>query len=225
VELLFVRHAQPAWDDDGAAVVDPGLTDLGHRQAAALAERFHGDQIDELVVSPLLRAQQTVAPIAEVLGLEPTTEDWLAEIGAPAWDGTPSEQVQQIFADQRTKSVTELWDGLPGGESFRDFHERISAGTHGFLERRGVVQVSPEPPLWKLTDPDRRVMLVAHGGTNATSIGWLLGIPPVPWEWERFVSFHASVSTLQPVEIGGERSYSLYRFGDLDHLPSELHTR
>jgi probable phosphoglycerate mutase len=92
------------------------------------------------------------------------------------------------------------------------------------MKRRGVVQIDPDPPLWDVEGTGRRVLLVAHGGTNATAIGWLLGIPPVPWEWERFVSFHASVSTLTPVEIGGARAYSLYRFGDVDHLPPELPT-
>jgi broad specificity phosphatase PhoE len=225
VELLFIRHGEPAWEtDDGAALVDPGLTELGHRQAALLAERFRGTQIDELVVSPLVRAQETAAPIADALGVAPTTEDWLAEIGAPAWDGTPNEQVQRIFSEQRTKSVAELWDGLPGGETFRDFHQRITTGAEGFLQARGVVQASPEPPLWQVPEPEKRVMLVAHAGTNATAIGWLLGIPPVPWEWERFVSLHASVSVLRPAEMGGARAYSLSRFGDIEHLPADHRT-
>jgi probable phosphoglycerate mutase len=67
-------------------------------------------------------------------------------------------------------------------------------------------------------------VIVAHAGTNATALGWLLGIPPVPWEWERFVSLHASISTLVPAEIGGASAYSLSRLGDIGHLPPELHT-
>jgi probable phosphoglycerate mutase len=224
MELLFVRHAEPAWDNDGSTVDDPGLTDLGRKQAQALAERFREAPIDELVVSPLVRARETADALADGLGLEPVVEDWLAEIASPAWEGTPSEQVQRIFREQRAKSVEELWDGLPGGESFRDFHRRIASGTELFMKRRGVVQVAQEPPLWDIETRDRRVVIVAHAGTNATAIGWLLGIPPVPWEWERFVSLHSSVSTLVPVEIGGAHAYSLSRFGNVDHFPPALHT-
>ena len=57
------------------------------------------------------------------------------------------------------------------------------------------------------------------------SLGFLLGIEPVPWEWERFVSFHASISTIQPIEISGGHSFSLFRFSDIAHLPDALQTR
>ena len=85
--------------------------------------------------------------------------------------------------------------------------------------------MSDHPALWHLEKPERRVVVVAHGGTNAVSLGFLLGIEPVPWEWERFVSFHASVSTIQPIEISGGHSFSLFRFSDIAHLPDALQTR
>jgi probable phosphoglycerate mutase len=47
----------------------------------------------------------------------------------------------------------------------------------------------------------------------------------VPWEWERFVSFHASVSTVQPVDICDGHTFSLFRFADTSHLPPDLQTR
>ena len=47
----------------------------------------------------------------------------------------------------------------------------------------------------------------------------------MPWEWERFVSFHASLSVLRPLEINGDHAFSLFRFSDVDHLPPELRTR
>lgn len=224
MELLFVRHAQPGWDNDGTSVDNPELTALGHRQAELLAERFDGAPIDEILVSPLVRAQQTAAPVAEVLGLAPTTLDWLAEIRAPAWEGTPTEEVERIFRENRERSVDELWDGLPGGESFRDFHRRVCTGMAGMLADRGAVPTSESPPMWNLDRLERRILIVAHAGTNAAALGYLLGIQPVPWEWERFVSFHASVSTLQPLAISGAHSFSLFRFADVSHLPVDHQT-
>jgi broad specificity phosphatase PhoE len=95
VEIVFVRHAQPAWDRDGFGVADPDLTELGLEQARHAGDRFLGVEADELLVSPLRRAQQTAEPIAKALGIEPTTVDWLSEIAAPAWDDTPTETIQR----------------------------------------------------------------------------------------------------------------------------------
>jgi probable phosphoglycerate mutase len=172
---------------DGLSVDNPPLTELGHRQAEAMADHVASLEIDELLVSPLVRAQQTAAPLVERTGIEPTTLPWLAEIGAPVWNGIPTEVVQQIFAEERRRSVEELWNGLPGGESPR-FHIRIVTGLRSMLDEAGALRVSEAPPLWKLEQPARRIVVVAHAGTNA-AVGHLLGIPPVPWEWERFVSF------------------------------------
>ena len=227
MQFVLIRHGQPGWDRNGMAVDNPELTSLGHDQAKRLAERLAATdfRVDELLVSPLARAQQTAAPIADALGLEITTLEWLREITAPAFEGTPTEQVQRIFAENRERSVDDLWDGLPGGESFSDFHERITGGVRELLAERGAIPVAPAPPLWKLEDRDRVVMIVAHAGTNAAAIGFLLGITPVPWEWERFVSFHASMSTLLPMDISGANSFSLFKFSDVSHLPDDLQTR
>jgi probable phosphoglycerate mutase len=225
VELLFVRHGEPAWARDGLAVDDPPLTERGLDQAALVGKLLAEQRIDALLVSPLQRAQQTALPIAEAASIEMTTLPWLAEIGAGAWDGTPQEVVEQTFRDTRNRPLAEQWDGIPGGESFRDFHNRVTTGLDGLLRATGASRLSVHPPLWRLAQPHRRVVVVAHGGTNAVSLGFLLGIEPVPWEWERFVSFHASVSTIQPIEISGGHSFSLFRFSDTSHLPADVWTR
>ena len=103
MEVLFVRHGQPQWERDGWAVDDPPLTELGRRQAEALADQLAEVEIDEILVSPLVRAQQTAAPLLERLGRQAETLPWLAEIGAPRWDGTPTEVVERIFQDEWTR--------------------------------------------------------------------------------------------------------------------------
>ena len=225
MELVFIRHGQPEWDRDGRSVTNPGLTELGHQQAEHLGEAFVDRHVDRLLVSPLVRSQQTAQPVAEALGIEPETLPWLAEIAAPAWDGTPSEVVEAAFADARAKPLDEQWDGLPGGESFRDFHQRVTGGLAGLLDELGCERLTEFPPLWRLEDPGPTVVVVAHAGTDAVCLGHLLGIEPVPWEWERFVSFHASVSTVRPMPIATAHSFSLFRFSDTSHLPEQLWTR
>ena len=66
------------WEGDRAAFVatrsdDPPLTELGMEQARLLAGwlRAGGEPIDRLAVSPMQRALETAAPIAEALGIVP----------------------------------------------------------------------------------------------------------------------------------------------------------
>jgi probable phosphoglycerate mutase len=227
MQFVFVRHGQPEWFRDGAALDNPSLTLVGAEQAVRTGARFQGDAADALLVSPLVRARETAAPIAAALGLEPVVCNWLAEIASPPWKGAPLEQVQAVFAAHRDKSPDEQFEGLDGGESFHDFHRRVTHGFQEHLDALGTCRVHDDPALWTLdptpTTPSR-VVIVAHGGTNASLIGYLLGIAPTPWEWERFVSFHASVSDVHPIEVNRRHAYSLRRFADVSHLPPGLQT-
>jgi broad specificity phosphatase PhoE len=227
MEVVLIRHGEPEWERDGLSVDNPGLTERGRRQAEAVGDHLgdHPDLVlDEIWVSPLVRAQQTAAPLAARTGIEPTTLDWLAEIGAPRWDGTPTEVVARAFADGWARPLDELWEGLPGGETFRHFHQRVTTGVTAALEAIGAARLSEAPTLWRLPEGERRVAIVAHGGTNATLVAHLLGIPPVPWEWLRFVTSHASISLLTPLAISGGHAFSLHPFGDVAHMPTALHT-
>jgi len=225
MELLFIRHGQPGWVRDGHGVNDPDLTELGQRQAELVARHLSGLRIDELFVSPLRRAHQTAAPLVEALGRTPVQLDWLAEISAPDFEGTPIEQVQRVFSESRARPIEEHWEGIPGGESFTDFHRRVTGGLDTLLTDLGAAPLHREPPLWRLGSQPRRVVIIAHAGTNSVALGHLLGIKPVPWEWERFVSYHASISTLEPLEVAGAQAFSLHRFADVSHLTGDLQTR
>lgn len=58
---------------------DESLTELGHKQAAFLANRFSTINIDLLLVSPYKRAQQTAKYVSEKKGIEITTNNLLIE--------------------------------------------------------------------------------------------------------------------------------------------------
>lgn len=225
MELVLLRHAQPEWNRRDTAQVDPGLTDLGHRQAALAADRLAGVRFDEVLVSTARRAQQTAAPLrAQLDGVASPDRAWLHEIRMPdAWQGTPSAEVGRVLAQARGRPRAAWWDGIPGGESFRGFHARVTSGLVDELSRLGVLP--DEDGLWQVpADDRRRVLIVAHAGTNSVVLGRLLGLEPEPWEWERFASDHASLTTLRSVAIGGSHIFSLQRFSDVSHLPPELVT-
>jgi len=225
VEIVFIRHGQPEWIRDGLNVNNPPLTDLGHRQARAMAAALADEHFDQVFVSPLLRARQTAAPLFEMLGRDEQIAPWLEEIRDPAWHGTPQEKAEAAYAELKGRPVDDRWDGLDGGESIRDFTERIRSGADDFLSARGMVRSDHDLPIWEIDDPDRKIALVAHAGTNSVTIAHLLGLPPTPWEWERFVIGHTSVSRLEALEVHDGYAFSLTKLSDLEHLAAADRTR
>ena len=81
MEVMLIRHADPNYKQDT-------ITELGHRQAKALAQSLKNSRLDFLYVSPLGRAQATYRHIADVLNANSATLDWLKEIGLVCHKGT-----------------------------------------------------------------------------------------------------------------------------------------
>jgi probable phosphoglycerate mutase len=221
MDLFLVRHGQPDWAPDRIARNDPNLTDLGKEQATRLGHRLASLQdVDELWVSPMNRAMETSEPVSAELGHEREVYPWLKEIqNPPEWEGEPVEVIERGFEHANFRHMDEMWDGLPGGESFRDFHVRV---VEGLIETLGSHGVRPADStgrhLWNVEDPDRRVVIVAHAGTNALVLGHLLGLDPVPWEWDRFRQPHTGVSRVTTFRVSTGWAFSLRQLGDVTHL-------
>jgi len=220
MEIVLIRHGEPEWVRDGINIDNPPLTERGVRQAAAMAEFLRDEHFDEVYCSPLVRARQTAAPLFEALGRSEQIAPWLEEIRNPIWHGTPQEKAQAAYDEQRARVSHDRWRGIEGGEHVADFVERINAGCALFMEERGVRRQETELPMWHLDDVDRRIALVAHAGTNSVTICRLLGIPATPWEWDRMVIQHASVSRLRSFEMGDGHTFSLTRLSDTEFLPA-----
>jgi len=47
----------------------------------------------------------------------------------------------------------------------------------------------------------------------------------VPWEWDRFVTPHASITRLESMELADGHTFSLTRLGDVEHLARDERTR
>ncbi|CAN5455370.1 hypothetical protein BH23ACT9_BH23ACT9_09140 [soil metagenome] len=225
MELVLIRHAQPAWRaaDTGLSTNDPELTPLGQEQAAQLAEWMGGTDrpaVDGLFVSTARRSRQTAAALEQVLGLPADVQPWLVEIGAPEeWHGRPEDEVVATLDAIKTRPLEEWWDGAPGGESFRDFHARVTEGIESLLAGYGAGRHARDPErLWDVPDEGPRLVLVAHLGTNSVLTSHLLGIDPQPWEWERFACDHSSVTVLRSRAIADGDIWALEHFSGVAHL-------
>jgi probable phosphoglycerate mutase len=152
MELLLIRHALPVRIDEGHVdgPADPALAELGHTQAAALAEWLAGEQIDAIWSSPMRRARETAAPVAARLGLDVTVDDGLAEYDKDAASYIPIEELKAAN-DPR-------WNQLP------ERPEEFAAEVVEAVER--VIA----------SHPGQRVAVVCHGGVVNAYAGHVLGI-------------------------------------------------
>jgi broad specificity phosphatase PhoE len=80
--LYLVRHGRAAagWDTDP----DPGLDDIGQRQATAVAVHLAQFGPLPILTSPLQRCQETAVPLATHWGVVPQIEPAVAEIPSPS---------------------------------------------------------------------------------------------------------------------------------------------
>ena len=138
----------------------------------------------------------------------------------PSLEGSTRERVREYFAAAQARSLAEWWDGPPGGESFRHFHERVTGGIEALLlgEHRLRIHEDGGHRLWKIPEEPDRILIVAHEGTNAVLLSHLLGIEPTAWEWVRFSSGWAGISRLRTTPIAGAAVWRLECFNEWGHL-------
>ena len=218
MELVLIRHGEPEWVRDGLNVVDPPLTQRGLRQADCVADALESEVFDEIVTSPLRRPRLTAAPSLARRSADEVVEAWLEEIREPNWHGTPAELAQKAYEEERSRIASARWEGVVGGEPARAFVERMRAGATQFLAERGIYRSKQTLPVWHMDQSDRRIAVFAHAGTNGVILCHLLGLDPVPWEWDRFVTGHASITRLVTMELADGHTFSLTKLSDVEHL-------
>lgn len=80
--ILWVRHGQSTWnvlDRMQGQTAHPPLTELGRQQAAHVAQTLSAMGVTRILSSPMVRAQETAAIIANRLNLEVEVDPLLAE--------------------------------------------------------------------------------------------------------------------------------------------------
>ena len=130
---------------------DPHLHPDGVEQAEQMAERLasSGEAIAAIYVTKLTRTQQTAAPLARRLGIEPVVDPDLHEVFLGDWEGG---EFRRRVADGDPIALEmyrrQRWDVIPNGEPLDDFQGRVRRG----LERIAAAHV------------DQLVVAVVHGG-------------------------------------------------------------
>lgn len=118
---------------DGDQNVRP-LSELGRRQAAAIADALGEEQVDALYASPALRCRQSLEPLAERFGLG---IEVLAGFGAEAWrppEGWDSDdEIPAHAAGRAMVALTQARRGHPAGRLVACSHGQIIPALVAYL--------------------------------------------------------------------------------------------
>jgi broad specificity phosphatase PhoE len=149
--ILIVQHGEKERQPG-----DPGLTDLGRRQAGTTADWLRANE-DPVAIwsSPLRRAVETAAPIASAFTIEARTDDRFRE--RLNWDGSVSFE---DFLEDWARTTADRDHRPRIGDSSNDAAARFLAA----LEEIAVA-----------TDDGSTVIVVAHGGVTTDVLRTLVG--------------------------------------------------
>lgn len=138
MRLIIVRHGESEWNRIGRyqGQQDAPLSELGARQAEALAGRLQREPLDAIFSSPLQRAAKTAEAIARYHPSVPFDHvGALLEIGHGEWEGLLADEVIVRYGEGlREWRNHPTRSQMPSGESFSnvlkrvlDFKERLCA--------------------------------------------------------------------------------------------------
>jgi probable phosphoglycerate mutase len=209
--IVLVRHGEAVCNVEhvvGGVKGCHGLTDLGRRQAGALAARLAetGElrQATALYASILPRAIETAAILRPVVGDgvgEIITQCDLCELHPGQADGLVWPEVIETFGVPDWDHDPDLLIA-PGGESWTGFVARASGAVHRVAERH----------------PGELVVAAVHAGVVEATMIEFLGIVPEVYRrgWVRIV--HASLTEWEWVPA--DDRWILLRFNDACGVPT-----
>lgn len=157
MKLYVARHGETDWNSEHRMQgwIDIPLNATGLLQAETLADRLQeaGIKPCRIYASPLIRARQTAAPMAERTGLTVTLLDGLKEIGFGEWEGLiyndeTSARDPEVYAAWRADRYR---NAAPGGENCETVIGRLVPAMRRILD-----------------DGDGTVLVVMHGAVLKT---------------------------------------------------------
>jgi probable phosphoglycerate mutase len=196
---LLLRHGQTPMSVQKryAGLTDAPLTDAGIRQAGPPANRLASAGIDAIVASPLQRTVRTAEEVAAVISVPVLTDDGLRETDFGAWEGLTFAEVRERWPSEMTKWLADPSVAPPGGESFTQVSERVTAALHRVLAGR----------------ERQTVLIVSHVTPIKTLVAAALLAPPAA-----LYRMHLDVAALCEVDWYADGPAVLRSFNDTAHL-------
>jgi broad specificity phosphatase PhoE len=188
VRLLLLRHGEveQSYHRVFGGRIDMELSPRGHEQAAALARYLRSGPLDAIYVSPMRRAQQTLAPLAGQSSARAVVKPEFREVDFGDWTGLTWEQVHSRFGIHAFDWLEQLAAAaIPNAESARTFRARV------------------EPPLREIVaaHAGQTVAVVCHGGVVRMILSILLDLPIA-----RMAAFEIDYASLTRVEVHANKT-------------------
>jgi probable phosphoglycerate mutase len=160
--FALIRHANHALLGHTIVGRMPGvqLSAGGLEEADALARRLEGWPIQALYSSPLERARETSAPIADRLRIRVQIADELSEINYGEWTNRLLDDLRGLPEWQRF-NLFRSGSRMPDGESMIEVQARMLR----LIERLCSAH------------PEQMVALVSHGDVIKATLAYQLGVP------------------------------------------------
>jgi broad specificity phosphatase PhoE len=198
---LLLRHGQTPMSVQKryAGRTDVPLTEAGLAQAAAAAKRLASAGIDAIVASPLQRTVQTAEAVAAVTGLPVATDEGFRETDFGDWDGLTFAEVRERWPSEMTAWLADPEVAPPGGESFAEVSERVTAALRRVLDGRA----------------GQRVLIVSHVTPIKILVAAALLAPP-----PALYRMHLDVAALCEIDWYADGPAVLRSFNDTAHLSS-----
>jgi probable phosphoglycerate mutase len=123
--IVLARHGRTEWHHGNryTGSTDLPIDDVGVRQAQQLKEWALHYAPDALWCSPMLRARQTIAPIAEALNLSPTVDARLREVDFGSAEGKMLGELPPAVA--KAFELDPVRGHFPGGEDPVEAADRV----------------------------------------------------------------------------------------------------
>ncbi|MDP0397387.1 histidine phosphatase family protein [Tsukamurella strandjordii] len=142
--VILIRHGRSTANTSGVLAgrtEGVALDDTGRAQAADLVGRLAGVDLVEAVRSPLLRCEQTLAPLLAAQDLRTSIDDRLVEVDYGTWTGRPisellHEPLWKVVQQQPSAAV------FPDGEGLAHVQARAVAAIREH-DRRITEQYGP----------------------------------------------------------------------------------
>lgn len=208
MHLYLIRHGQSFVNlqDWAGGNLDAGLTDLGKRQAEALAAWLPSrlPDFDTLYASTMQRARETVAPLAQAYHAEVRWDDRLREIGNNRFDHSPwpPNELPTAYADywSSERPFATTTPMTPGGETFMHFRTRVGLFIEELVECcRG-----------------KTIVAVCHGGVVEAAFDHIFNIGP--WRRTEIWNTNTGISHFEYVELPRRETWRLHFQNRVEHL-------
>lgn len=223
--LYYVRHGDPIYDPDS-------LTELGKRQAEAVAKRLSVHGIDEIYASTSNRAILTAKPTSEILKKEINLLDFANE--AHAWNELTYEEngskswlfhnrrICELFLSREIRNLGDEWYTHPefNGYDYKKGIDRIYNESGEFFKLLGYEHIRGTGTYKVLKSNPKRIAIFAHQGFGLSFLSCLLDIP-YPTFTTHFDMCHSGVTVINFHEANGLAIPVVYSLSNDSHIYKE----